>query len=239
MKKALIIFKWILAIALLVVLLLFTNDRQATQKMSLNDIRIKESPDNFVNKQIVLNYLKDKSVHFDSILMIDFSTGELENILGFHSGIQEVEVFSDQKGSVDILIQQKKAIVRVKSNIEDYYLDEFGEKMQLSDNYTPKLVVATGNISTKNHAGIYEFVKEINKSDFWNAQITQIHFEKDDILLIPRVGNQKINIGSFENIVEKLDNLYQFYKVVMHVKGWQTYSDINLKFNNQIVCVKK
>jgi cell division protein FtsQ len=239
MKKALVIFKWILAIALLVVLLLFTNDRQATQKMSLNDIRIKESPDNFVNKQIVLNYLKDKSVHFDSILMIDFSTGELENILGFHSGIQEVEVFADQKGSVDILIQQKKAIVRVKSNIEDYYLDEFGEKMQLSDNYTPKLVVATGNISTKNHAGIYEFVKEINKSDFWNAQITQIHFEKDDILLIPRVGNQKINIGSFENIVEKLDNLYQFYKVVMHVKGWQTYSDINLKFNNQIVCVKK
>jgi cell division protein FtsQ len=239
MKKALVIFKWILAIALLVVLLVFTNDRQAIQKISLNDIRIKESPDDFVNKQIVLNYLKDKSVHFDSILMIDFRTGELENILGFHPGIKEVEVFADQKGSVDILIQQKKAIVRVKSNIEDYYLDEFGEKMQLSDNYTPKLVVATGNISTKNHAGIYEFVKEINKSDFWNAQITQIHFEKDDILLIPRVGNQKINIGSFENIVEKLDNLYQFYKVVMHVKGWQTYSDINLKFNNQIVCVKK
>ena len=70
-------------------------------------------------------------------------------------------------------------------------------------------------------------------------QITQIHFEKDDIFLIPRVGSQKINIGSFENIVEKLDNLYQFYKVVMHVKGWQTYSTINLKFDNQIVCVKK
>ena len=34
-------------------------------------------------------------------------------------------------------------------------------------------------------------------------------------------------------------NLYQFYKVAMPVKGWQTYSDINLKFNNQIVCARK
>ena len=57
--------------------------------------------------------------------------------------------------------------------------------------------------------------------------------------MIPRVGSQKINIGDFENIAEKLDNLYQFYKVAMPVKGWQVYSEINLKFNNQIVCAKK
>ncbi|MEC7863654.1 MAG: hypothetical protein VX762_03615 [Bacteroidota bacterium] len=239
MRKAFFIFKWMLTIALLVVLLIFTNNRQANQRMSLNNIKIKESPDNFVTKQIVLNYLKEKSDPFDSILMTDFKIERLESVLESHPGIKEVEVFATQKGGVDILIEQKKAIVRVKSNTEDYYLDEFGEKMRLSDNYTPKLVVATGNISTKNHAGIYEFIKEINKSDFWSAQITQVHFEKDEILLIPRVGNQKINIGSFENIVEKLDNLYQFYKVAMPVKGWQTYSDINLKFNNQIVCVKK
>lgn len=239
MKKVLVIFKWMLVIALLVVLLVFTNNRQTAQKMSLNDIRIKESSHNFVTKQIVLNYLKEKSVYFENILMTDFKKEKLEKMLKSQSSIKEVEVFANQKGEVDILIEQKKAIVRVKSNTEDYYLDEFGEKMQLSENYTPKLIVATGNISTKNNFGIYEFIKEINKSDFWNAQITQIHFEKDDILLIPRVGNQKINIGGFENIVEKLQNLYQFYKVVMPVKGWQTYSEISLKFNNQIVCTKE
>ena len=239
MKKVLVIFKWMLAVALLVVLLVFTNTRQATQKISLNEIKIKESADDFVNKQIVLNYLNEKSTLFDSVLMIDFNKEKLENLLESHPVIKEVEVFASQKGGVAILIEQKKAIARVKSNTEDYYLDEFGKKMQLCDHYTPKLVVATGNISAKNHAGIYEFIKEINKSDFWSAQITQIHFENHDILLIPRVGNQKINIGSFENIVEKLDNLYQFYKVAMPVKGWQTYSDINLKFNNQIVCARK
>ena len=71
------------------------------------------------------------------------------------------------------------------------------------------------------------------------SQITQIHFGEPDILLIPRVGYHKINIGTFENIVEKLDNLYQFYKVAMPVKGWQAYSNINLKFKNEIVCTSK
>jgi len=239
MKKIFLIFRWMLAIALLVVLLVFTNDRQHVQKISLNDITIKESVDKFVNKEVVLNYLKEQSQCFDSILIIDFNKERLENMLKSYSGIKEVEVFSNQKGEINILIEQKKAIVRVKSNIDDYYLDEFGKKMSLSHTYTPKLLVATGSISEKNHLEIYNFIKEISKSDFWRAQITQIHFENDNVLLIPRVGDHRINIGSFENIVEKLDNLYHFYKTAIPIKGWQAYTDINLKFKNQIVCTKK
>jgi cell division protein FtsQ len=239
MKRVLIIFKWMLAISLLVVLLIFANTSQAVQEISLNKIEIQQSPDDFVNTQIVLNYLKDKSLRFDSMLATDFNKEMLEDLLESHPAISEVEVFTNQKGEMNILIEQKKAIVRIKSNTDDYFLDEDGNKMQLSDSYTPKLVVASGDISKKNHFEIYSFIKQINKSEFWNAQITQIHFEKDKILLIPRVGNQKINIGGFDNIHEKLDNLYQFYKIVMPVKGWQAYSDINLNFNNQIVCVRK
>jgi cell division protein FtsQ len=200
---------------------------------------IKKSADNFVDKKITLDYLQDRSFSFDSVLIDNFSKEGLENLLESHNSIKEVEVSVNQRGLVEILIHQKNPIVRIKSNTEDYYLDEFGKEMKLSDSHTSKLVVATGNISIKNHAEIYSFIKEINKSTFWNAQITQIHYEQDDIFLIPRVGDQKINIGSFENILEKLDNLYQFYKLAMPVKGWQTYSNINLKFKNQIVCVRK
>ncbi len=239
MRRVLIIFKWMLAISLLVVLLTFTNESQAVQEISLNKIEIQESPDDFVNTQIVLNYLKNKSLRFDSMLATDFNKEILEDLLASHPAIREVEVFTNQKGEMNIIIEQKKAIVRIKSNTDDYFLDEDGGKMPLSDNYTPKLVVATGDIRTEHHFEIYSFIQQINKLEFWNAQIAQIHFEKDKILLIPRVGNQKINIGGFDNILQKLDNLYQFYKVVMPVKGWQTYSDINLNFNNQIVCVRK
>ena len=144
-----------------------------------------------------------------------------------------------KEGKVNIELEQKKAVVRIKSKLSDYYLDEFANKMQLSDNYTPRLLIVTGDVNEENHQSIFDFVTEINNSEFWNAQLTQIHFKNNnDVILIPRVGNQKINFGKLENTTEKLYNLYQFYKIAMPVKGWQTYSDINLKFNNQIVCTK-
>lgn len=238
MKGIIIIFKWVASVTLLAVLIIFTNTRQLKQKINLKHIKINNSTDNFVNKKIVLNYLKAKSVIIDSVLRTGFNQYQLEDILEQHNEIKEVEVFMNQKGDINILIEQKQAIVRVKSDTEDYYLDEFGQKMMVSDHYTPKLIVATGKIDTQDNIGIYEFIKKINKSDFWRSQITQIHFENDDIILIPRVGNQRINIGDFSNIVEKLENLYQFYKIVIPEQGWRTYSDINLKFKNQIVCVK-
>ena len=111
MRRVLIIFKWMLAISLLVVLLTFTNESQAVQEISLNKIEIQESPDDFVNTQIVLNYLKNKSLRFDSMLATDFNKEILEDLLASHPAIREVEVFTNQKGEMNIIIEQKKAIV--------------------------------------------------------------------------------------------------------------------------------
>ena len=239
MEKLFIIFKWLAAMILLVVILLFTNSRQDHQTIYLNNVMLVESQDKFIDEQMVLDYLQDESIFFDSILVTDFSKEKLENVLQSHPAVKQVEVFGSQKGDINILIEQKRAVVRLKGDNGDYYLDEFGKRMELSANYTPKLVVVTGEFSVKDHAGIYEFISNINKSEFWYSQITQIHFEKDEVLLIPRVGSHKVNIGSFNDIVNKLDNLYQFYKLAMPKKGWNTYSNINLEFENQIVCLKK
>tara|TARA_B100000214_G_scaffold162254_1_gene116350 strand:+ start:3971 stop:4690 length:720 start_codon:yes stop_codon:yes gene_type:complete len=239
MRKILFILKFVSAILLLSFLLIFTNERQRNQTINLNNIIITNKNVNYLNKELILDYLNNQSITFDNISIQDFSKRELEKFLNNHPGIKKVEVFSNQKGFIDILIEPKKALIRIKSHIDDYYLDEFGEKMVLLDNYFPNLIVATGIIYPHHHFGIYEFVKEINKSAFWNAQVTQIHFEKNNIFLIPRLGNQKIQIGDFKNIMDRLENLYHLYKIAMPIKGWQTYSDINLKFNNQIICTKK
>tara|TARA_B100001758_G_scaffold247950_1_gene268954 strand:- start:20435 stop:21154 length:720 start_codon:yes stop_codon:yes gene_type:complete len=239
MRKVLIIFKWVLVTFLLFVILSFTNDRQNNQLINLNDISIGLSENNFINKQIILTYLVEKNINFDSILLNDFQIEDLERILHLHPGIHDVEVFSNQKGDVSMLIEQKKPIVRIKSNYDDCYLDKFGQRIDLSDNYTASLIVATGKIEINNYKEIVAFINEINKSEFWKSQLTQLHYNDDDIILIPRVGDHKIHIESLDNIKEKLDQLYQFYNIALPAKGWQTYTDINLKYKNQIICTKK
>ena len=66
-----------------------------------------------------------------------------------------------------------------------------------------------------------------------------MHFSNNEVIIIPRVGSQKIHFGTLTDVNKKLGNLYQFYKQAMPVKGWQTYSEISLAYNNQIICTKK
>ena len=239
MKSALIILKLVLAIVALSVVLSFTNDRQANQYVKLNEIGIEIAADNFVSQQVVLDFLKSKNINFDSVLVNDFQKQDLENLLLTHPSIKNVEVFANQKGVLGFTIYQKQAVVRIKGNNTDYFLDSFGNRMEISNYYTPDLIVVTGDVTTDKHKNIFDFVNEINESEFWKSQLTQIHFSGKDIILIPRVGSHKIYLGSFEGAKEKLEELYQFYKIAMPAMGWQTYTDISLKFNNQIVCTKR
>jgi len=239
MKKLLEIIKWGMLIVLTVIVLAFTDKKQGEQLVQLNQIDIEISEDKFLTKDIVLQYIEKYNFDFDSVALTQLYLNDLEEILLKHPVVKKAEVYSNQQGVMNIKLQQRKAIVRIKTTEADYYLDEYGFQMPLSKAYTPRVIVVSGDANQQHHASIYAFIRKINESKFWKSQIMQLHFLGAEVVLIPRVGNQKIHFGILVNSTEKLDNLYQFYKQGMPAKGWQTYSDISLKYNNQIVCTKK
>ena len=114
MRKAVFISQWIFLIFLLGFLLFVAHDRQAMQYVILEDIIIKESDNSFITSKIVEDYLDRKLVSFDSVLITDFSKSRVEDILESHPSIKQAEVFSNQKGSIIISIEQKKPIIRIK-----------------------------------------------------------------------------------------------------------------------------
>tara|TARA_B100000900_G_scaffold287972_1_gene246997 strand:+ start:9687 stop:10403 length:717 start_codon:yes stop_codon:yes gene_type:complete len=232
------IFKWVFLFSFLIFLIKYTSQNRLSKKLKIDYIEIKTKEKRFLSSEDILKYI-NTSPHFDTSQLNIFNTKELEDLLDLHPGIDNAEVYTYQNGNIRILVNQKKAIVRIKTETDDFYLDEYGQKMKLCKNYFPKLLVATGKINDTHHKEIFDFVCLLRKSNFWNSQISQIYFSDDDIFLIPIVGDHKINIGNFNNISLKLENLYHFYNKAISFKGWQTYSDINLKFNNQIVCTKR
>ena len=239
MKKVLQIFKWGMLLSLVGVVLSFTNQKQNRQMVFLNQINIELSEDEFMNEQIALKYIEKNNFDFESVALSSFYLNELEIAFLNHPAIKKAEVYSNQEGMININLQQRKAVVRVKTDNTDYYLDEEGIKMPLSSEYTSRVLVVTGDVNESNHSSIFSFVERINMDKFWKAQITQLHFNNKEVIIIPRVGSQKIHFGTLTDVNIKLGNLYQFYKQAMPVKGWQTYSEISLAYNNQIVCTKK
>ena len=63
--------------------------------------------------------------------------------------------------------------------------------------------------------------------------------ENKEIELIPRVGNHNILLGNINGYEEKFKKLKLFYSEGVKQTGWNNYKEINLKFKDQIVCVKK
>jgi cell division protein FtsQ len=80
----------------------------------------------------------------------------------------------------------------------------------------------------------------LEKDEFWKAQMEQVLVnDKSELILIPKVGDHQIILGTTEGLEEKLNRLMLFYKEALTKTGWNQYGTINLKYKGQIVCTKK
>lgn len=164
----------------------------------------------------------------------------IERLLVRNSVIKSAQVYFSLDGYFHVEIRQRKPVLRVLTG-GGYYVDEDGKTMPLSRKYTSRVVVATGEISKKFACDkLYPFVMELNEDEFWDALIEQIVVvQGDELILIPKVGNFRIILGDLEKVDEKMEKLRLFLKEGIVKKGWNVYKEINLKFDNQIVCVKR
>ena len=237
MKAVYTIIKWFVLISSLSIILSFTNKNRKSQIANLNNIEIDYKK--FIDNKNITKYLKENHFTLDSTLISDIDFVSIEEALNEHPYIKKAEIYSDQKGNVNLFLKNRIPYVRVINNSDDFYLDSKMTMFPINDNYTENVLIITGEFILTNSKA-KKLITLINNNDFWRSQITQIHFiEEEEVILITRVGDQLIEFGDLDNQEDKLNNLNIFYKKVMPVQGWDKYSKVSLKFNNQIVCTKK
>ena len=99
----------------------------------------------------------------------------------------------------------------------------------------------TGNV-TKSMAmnQIMDLVQYINNDKLWRAMFEQIHVdEQGDFLLVPNAVDFKIRLGSLSDLELKFENLRLYLEQGVEKMGWGAYKEINLKFTNQVIGVKR
>lgn len=186
----------------------------------------------------------------------------MEDMLKNNPYIADAQVYATLNGILNINIVQKKPIVRIISEGNDsYYLDSKGNTMPLSPDYTALVMVVNGHINeqylqmnksniqkmendTTVHSllpSIYILSNYIYHNPFWKAQIPEVYIDSAmEFCLIPRVGNQRIIFGDTTDLEQKFEKLWVLYRDGFSYAGkWNDYSEINLKFNHQIICTKK
>lgn len=240
MKKVFDILSWLMLITVIVLLMAFSVKKQKAVDCKVFEVVVAQSENHFVNEKTINNLLKDKNLHPLGKIKTEIAIDEMEKSIVNHTLIKEVNAYSDIAGNVAVEIVQKRPIARIFTAINSFYIDENGKKMPLSNTFTARTLVISGNVNFTEKGALFSLARFIDEHAFWKAQIMQIHGEENgDLTLIPRVGYQQIVFGKAVNIEAKFSKLKLFYEKGISEKGWNNYSQINLKFKNQIVCTKK
>ncbi|MFM7079174.1 MAG: cell division protein FtsQ/DivIB [Bacteroidota bacterium] len=259
--KAVSIAGWLLLTSALVVAVGFAEKAQHEIECAELKVSIKNESDlQFVTKADILELFSSKtsSVKGKAIAMLDIRNMEKKVMSNPH--VRQAQVFTNVDGVITIEVEQRVPVLRVINHgNEHFYVDTDGCFMPLGNDFNSRVPVVSGYVfdgldqrnldfAVRHNAvdsikpvltQVFEVASFLRKDKFWDAFIEQIYVnQKNEIELVPRVGNQIVLIGSSENLEEKLNNLMKFYKEGAGRTGWDTYSTINLKFKGQVVCTK-
>ena len=242
MKKAIVIFVTIL-LAGYVVYAIITFESKPTESYCKEiQITIKDTASGqFILSQDVSTFLERNKIFPVGKKIANINSEEIEQKLREIPIIGEVECYFSPGGTLFITISQRKPILRILSNLDNYYMDDEAKIIPSSSNFSLHLPIATGNIDTLYaQNNLYKFALFLKENDFWNAQIAQIDvLANKDVVLIPRIGEHQILLGQLDGFEEKLERLMKFYQNGLSETGWNKYDKINLKFENQVVCTKR
>lgn len=262
MKRILLVAFWIIIIAGVSFLFVYSNNRQ--EKLVCPEFQINVKYDNApvlitqgnIRQQITKQEIKIRGKEIGSI-----EVEKIQKLLDKNPFIKQASITIGVNGVVKADLTQRNPIVRViDKNGTQFYIDDEGFLMPLSPEYPARVIIASGNIVSvsklvnklakdknrpqyKNLPGdlqqVYKTAMALREDVFSNSLIEQIYInENGETELFAKIGNQNIILGDTARINEKLKNLTVFYTRGMKNTGWNNYKTINLKFRNQVVCTK-
>lgn len=264
MKKWMKIALWSLFVIGIVVLLSFVR-QSIREKVVLDpEIHITVDGENaFLTEIEVLTRLKQANLLFVGQKFEELEFEKIERYIGAMPEVKTVRAYSQFSGQWKLDIELRMPIARVFNNFgENFYLDKDGFSMETTTAHTARVLVVTGDIpdkfpslsvdeiinndslkSIRKIDDVYRISNYVCNDPLMQALIGQIHRKRNgDFVLIPIIGGQEIIFGSAlstEEVEEKFKKLKIFYKEAMPYQGWNKYSEISLKYKEQIVCRKK
>jgi cell division protein FtsQ len=242
---------WLLVICGITTLLVAANRKEKEHVCKDILIGIKGNEGKFyVEKEDVLKLMEkteDGSLLQKDITAINLR--KLEDGLKTNPWIKNAELYFDSKDALHVFVEEREPIARVFTTAgNSFYMDSSGAKMPLLDKMGIRVPVVTGFTSARKFNAAdsallqqtKQVVQFIFNNEFWNAQVGQIDITTErKFELIPVIGDHIIKLGDGENVEEKLNRLFVFYKQVMSKVGFNKYAALNVEYNGQVVAIKK
>ena len=173
---------------------------------------------------------------------------EIEKRVMGHHFIKKAEVYRDLEGNMLVEVNQKRPIARIiRNGVNQAYISDEGEILPVSKKFTARVVLISGDygselvkskqVNQTLEGKLMDLLRFIDEDEFWKAQVSEVNIDrKGNVILYPQVTKQYIEFGDLNNLTHKFDKLKIFYQDILPQKGWNYYTKVNLKYQDQIIC---
>jgi len=264
-RKVLTLLLWTVSICGLCFSFAFVAKSEKESAVKALNISVYNNLENqFISESDIRNFLDESGKKIISEKIAKVSIPDLEKVINSHPAVEKAEVAKDMNGEIKIDVYQRTPVCRVINlDGESYYIDSQSKLMPLNENYSARVIVASGNI-TEPYSRRYQYsvdqiaknkifsevsvlddvlavVKHIDQDTVLSALIHQVYVNSDkELELFPAIGNHKIIFGTTKDLDQKFNKLKLFYTQGLNkADAWKKYSVINLKYKNLVVCTKK
>lgn len=238
MKTSLKIIKFLLLLGVIGFLFSFTNKRNEKRKIKNIDVQFIDETRPFITFETVDKLLIQSEAKLTDIGKETLDLREMEQRLQENPMILDAQVYLTIDGVLGAKIIQRNPIGRVAAS-PDYYLDEEGKSMPLSEVYSARVPIITGT-SENNFTEITNLLNKIHQDEFMkNSVVGLVRRESGEIELELRKIDLKVNFGQPLDIEKKFQNFKAFYKKTKEDSTLVGYQKVNLKFGNQVIATKR
>jgi len=242
-KKFLIILIAVVVIGYLIFSASYFRDMSRNRVCENFSVVIEDSAHyRFVSKQDIVALVKRYDLDPVGKTFGEINTLAIRDTILANRLVESAKVFITPAGSVMATVSQRKPVLRVISDVKgNFYVDNERRIMPVSGNFAVYVPVATGAIDEEFARNqLSDFALFLSSHPDWDVWIEQIVVQKDqEVELIPRAGDFRIIMGSLDDYQAKLAKFVRFVDEGLNVVGWNRYSAINLKYDNQVVCTRK
>jgi cell division protein FtsQ len=193
----------------------------------------------FVKSETVNKLLIENKNDVRSIAKEELDLDKLEKSIKKHEMIQHVNVFVSVDGVLKAVVKQKTPIGRVFDEAGSFYVDYEGNSMPLSDNFTARVPLISGEINDENIKKLSEVLKVIYNDEFLKKNIIGVRvLPNGSLIMINRNYSYQLVFGRPINIEKKFKNYKAFFQKAVLDSSLLKYKIVNLKFTQQVVCTK-
>lgn len=217
--------------------IIFFNLKNNSDKLIFNEKNIQFSSNNFINNDSIKINLLDNYKSLDSLNADIETVYEIEQIITRIPFVKKANVYMTVNSELNIRVQEKKPVLNLYNS--DYLLSENGQLIPKIDSLNIDLISFFGEIDPTIYTNLSNLSKMIIKDDFLKDHIKYIYSDSLSFYLSVNRFNYNIELGSLENISEKLNNYKVFIASIMDDEILNKYSHLNLKFNKQVIAQKK